>query len=99
MTQNMKIFLGYKHKEWINKDGSKSSGYELYFARPVDPELGKGAEIHMRWRGDKKKFENWFVGDSNFEKIRSQADSLIGKGCEFFLDPDYGFICSMVPVK
>lgn len=90
-----KILLGYEHKQYTNKDGRVISGFEIYFGQSVDEESGSGYKPKLRYRQDKKQFQNWFVSDDTFSKM-GQLSKLIGKPVEFYTDPDFGNIVSII---
>lgn len=91
----MKILLGYDHKQYTNKDGRQVSGYEIYFAQLINNETGKGYSPSLRYNVKAKKFQNWFVSDENFNKIKDLG-KLVGKEVQVYTDPDFGNIVSII---
>lgn len=92
----MKTLLGYMKREYTNKKGVLVRGYEVYFGRSINPDLGKGVFPSLRFIQSKKQFQNWFVSEDVFDKFQG-IDKLIGKPVEVYTDPDYGNIVSIIP--
>lgn len=90
----MKILLGYCFKQYTNKNGQNVRGYEVYFGNLIDEQNGKGYSPALRFNQSRKTWQNWFISEDTFNKIK-QLPSLVGKAVQVYTDPDYGNIVSI----
>lgn len=90
----MRILLGYSKKEYTNKDGVLVSGFELYFAKSIEEQDGRGYRPALRFNRKSNKFENWFISSKTFDSLKG-LPSLVGKAVNVYTDPDFGNLASI----
>lgn len=87
--------VGYQKQSYVNKEGKKVEGVQLYFVQALKADdAQKGFKPWLSFNQSKKQLQNWFVGNDTWLKIKASAVALLGEPVQVYFN-EYGNICSI----